>query len=117
MRRWLIVSVLVAFVMSSAPGLISAQGRTSESSAYKPSRMPDGKPDLQGIWQVLTTAAWDIQDHSARPGVPAGQGVVEGNDIPYQDWAAAKKKENFEQRATADPLVKCYLPGVPRITY
>jgi len=80
-------------------------------------RTPDGKPDLSGIWQVLNTAAWDIQDHTATKGVPAGQGVVEGNEIPYQPAAAAKKRENFQNRATADPETKCYLPGVPRITY
>ena len=36
-------------------------------------------------------------------GVPAGQGVVEGNEIPYQPWALAKKKENFENRADRRP--------------
>jgi len=80
-------------------------------------RTAEGRPDLSGIWQVMTTADWDIQDHQARPDAPAGLGVVEGDQIPYQAWAAAKKKENFEKRATADPLAKCYLPGVPRITY
>jgi hypothetical protein len=80
-------------------------------------RMPDGKPNLQGIWQVLSTAAWDIQDHSARLGVPAGQGVVVGGEIPYQPWALKKKQENFASRMTADPETKGYLPGVPRIMY
>ena len=80
-------------------------------------RAADGKPDLSGVWQVLNTAAWDIQDHAARLGVPAGQGVVEGNDIPYQPWAALKKQENFRNRATEDPETKCFLPGVPRATY
>ncbi len=76
-----------------------------------------GQPDLQGVWQAIGTAAWDIQDHSARLGVPAGQGIVEGNEIPYQPWARAQRRENFENRATADPETKCYMPGVPRITY
>src|SRR6202521_4087949 len=76
-------------------------------------RAPDGKPDFSGIWQVMNTAAWDIQDHAAQKGVPAGQGVVEGNDVPYLPWALAKKKENYEQRATLDPETRCYLPGVP----
>ena len=80
-------------------------------------RTAEGRPDLSGIWQVMNTAEWDIQDHQARTDAPAGLGVVEGNQIPYQAWAAAKKKENFEKRATEDPLAKCYLPGVPRITY
>src|SRR3954469_1331590 len=80
-------------------------------------RTADGHPDFSGIWQVMNTAEWDIQAHQARPDAPAGLGVVEGDEVPYQPWAAAKKKENFEKRATADPLAKCYLPGVPRITY
>jgi len=80
-------------------------------------RTPDGKPNLQGIWQVLNTAAWDIQDHSARLGVPAGQGVVEGNELPYRPEALLKKRQNFENRATADPDSKGFLLGVPRSMY
>lgn len=90
-------------------------------------RTADGKPDFNGVWQTMNTANWDIQDHSAMAGpfyqmgaigaVPAGQGVVEGNDIPYTPAAAAKKKENSEKRWTLDPEVKCYMPGIPRATY
>jgi hypothetical protein len=80
-------------------------------------RTPDGKPNLQGIWQVLNTAVWDLQDHSARLGVPAGQSVVDGNDIPYQPAALKQKQQNFANRATADPETKGFLPGVPRIMY
>ena len=81
-------------------------------------RTAEGKPDFNGVWQALNTAAWDIQDHSGALGVPPGQGVVEGNEIPYQPWAAAKKQENFAKRATADQTeANCYLPGVPRATY
>jgi len=85
--------------------------------APAPARTSDAKPNLQGIWQVLNTAAWDIQDHQARLGVPAGQGIVDGNEIPYLPAALAKKRANFENRATADPETKGYLPGVPRIMY
>ena len=93
------------------------QGPAPTTQAGTLRRTRDGKPDLSGIWQVMNTAAWDIQDHSAQKGVPAGQGVVEGNELPYLPAAIAKKKANFENRATADPETKCYLPGVPRITY
>jgi hypothetical protein len=95
--------------------------------AYKARRTADGKPDLNGIWQALGTAHWDIEGHAARSGtvaalgavgaVPAGLGVVEGGEIPYQPWAAEKKKENLKNWLTADPEIKCYLPGVPRATY
>src|SRR3977135_1588368 len=99
----------------------------SQAEAYKALHTVDGKPDLNGIWQALNTANWDIQEHAARPGqvvvlgavgaVPAGLGVVVGGEIPYLPAAAAQKKENFENRLTADPEIKCYLPGIPRATY
>ena len=99
----------------------------SGAEADKAPRTADGKPNLNGIWQTLNTANWDLQEHAARSGpvvalgaagaVPAGLSVVEGGEIPYLPAAAAQKKENFENRLTADPEVKCYLPGVPRATY
>jgi len=90
-------------------------------------RAPDGKPDVSGIWQAVNTAHWDIQDHSARMGpvvalgaafsVPAGQGVVEGNEIPYTPEALAAKQENAANWMARDPEIKCFLPGIPRATY
>jgi len=97
-----------------------------QSSTYQAERTTDGKPNLNGIWQTMNTANWDLQDHPAYPGlpiggaigaVPPGQGVVVGNDIPYQDWAMEQKDKNFTNRLTEDPEAKCYLPGVPRATY
>lgn len=80
-------------------------------------RTADGKPNLQGIWQVRNRAAYDLLDHVARHEMPAGRSAVVGNEIPYQPWAAAQRLENFVDRADADPLNHCYLPGVPRIMY
>jgi len=88
----------------------------AQSAAALP-RTANGKPDLTGIWQAVTSANWNIQAHPAEQGVPAGLGVVDGDEIPYQPWAAARKRDNFASRATADPESKCHLPGVPRITY
>jgi hypothetical protein len=110
MRHGFSASVVFTALVTLAPASAVAQ-----SGAIP--RMPDGRPNLQGIWQVLAPAAWDIQDHSPRLGVPAGQGVVDGNEIPYQAWALKRKQENFASRATADPESKGYLPGVPRIMY
>jgi len=87
------------------------------ASAYTGPRTPDRKPDLNGIWQVLGTAHWNLEAHSASEGVPAGFSVVDGGTIPYQPWALAKRNENFQNRLKADPLRKCYLPGVPRVMY
>jgi len=101
-----LIAALLCFTATRAHAQAAATARTS-----------DGKPNLQGIWQVLNTAAWDVQDHAARLGVPAGQGIVVGNEIPYTPAALAKKRQNFENHATADPESKGYLPGVPRIMY
>ena len=89
----------------------------AQASVYQGPRTQAGQPDLSGIWQVLSTAAWNIQTHNAEEGVPAGLSVVVGDEIPYQPWAATQKQENYEDRMTADPVRQCYLPGVPRITY
>ena len=80
-------------------------------------RTADGKPDLEGIWQASSTAGADLQDHGAEYNMLAGRSVVVGGQIPYQPWAAAKKAENFQNRAKADPLAKCYMAGVPRAMY
>jgi hypothetical protein len=91
------------------------QATASQSAGVR--RTADGKPDFSGIWQAMNSAAWNIQDHVAEKGVPAGRGIVEGNDIPYRPEALLKKQENFKNRETADPETKCWLPGVPRIMY
>jgi len=123
----LFVATTAALVVVNACRRITptASGTTA-AQAYQAPRTADGKPDLSGFWQALGTAHWDIESHAAQAGpvlalgaafaVAGGQGVVDGA-IPYQPWAAAKKKDNFEKRLTLDPEVKCYMPGVPRATY
>lgn len=125
------VSALAIFPLAVRP-----MGGQSRTSTYRAPRTADGNPNLNGVWQALNSAHWNLQQHPADHGpfpellgamfaVPAGDGVVEGNEIPYQPWALAKKKENFETRMKMDPLnlrlgdpeAKCYLPGVPRATY
>src|SRR3984885_14900462 len=107
--------------------LLLASPAISQAPAYKAPRTADGKPNLNGIWEAMNTANWDIQPHSAAAGIlwqagaagsePAGMGVVEGGEIPYLPAATAKKKANFANRLALDPETKCYLPGVPRATY
>jgi hypothetical protein len=89
------------------------------ASAQTPAvpRTHDGKPDMSGIWQTFVTAEWNIEDHAASLGVPAGQGIVDGDGIPYQPWARAKQQDNVAKRQTTDPSARCILPGVPRIFY
>ena len=112
----LVASALVAGVLVYGGPVASAQA-PANMPPYTPPKTSAGHPDIQGIWQVLNTAAWDVQDHGARTGVPAGQGVVVGGEIPYLPAALAQKRENEAKRSTLDPESKCYLSGVPRITF
>jgi len=114
MRNYVVPAAVTAIVLSC--GILTVGGQ-SWPAPVTLARTADGHPDLSGVWQVVNTAAWNIQGHHAQKGVPGGLGVVEGDDIPYQPWAAAKQKQNYENRVTADPEGKCFLPGVPRIMY
>lgn len=89
----------------------------AQAPDYSPPRTADGYPNLQGIWQALNTAAWDLEAHGASLGVPAGHSVVEGGTIPYKPEALAQRDANAEHRERLDPVARCYVPGVPRITY
>lgn len=105
----------------------AAPAVTPAQPTYRAPRTKDNKPDLNGIWQAMNTANWDIEAHSAAPGpvwqlgaefsIPPGLGVVEGGPIPYKPEALQKKKENFANRMKLDPEIKCYLPGTPRAMY
>lgn len=119
---WIRFTPHVLVLASLAVVPIAAQTR-----GYKAPRTADGKPNLGGIWQAVNEANWDIEGHAAAPAaldalgaigaVPPGLGIVEGGAIPYQPWAIEKRKEHLKTRMTADPEIKCYLPGVPRATY
>ena len=129
MPNWLkgaVIALVSAAVALAVSQMIraSVEGQAPDTTVL---RTVDGKPNLNGIWQAVGTAHWNLQDHQARTGpvlelgailaVPAGLSVVEGNEIPYQPWAAARQKENYENWLTRDPEVTCYLPGLPRATY
>jgi hypothetical protein len=103
-RMKITTAVVVMLVVVSAAAMAQ--------TPYRAPRMPGTQtPNLNGIWQAFTTANWDIEPHAAGPApfpnltgaigaMPPGEGIVEGGEIPYQTWALAKKKENFEKRFT-----------------
>ena len=107
----MIAAAAIAAGAWATPTAAAGQAPAASAQTRTLPRTTDGKPDLSGIWQVMNTASWDIQDHPAQKGVPAGQGVVEGNDIPYLPAAAAKKQQNFANRATADRALEVLSAG------
>src|SRR5215813_2828172 len=132
-RAWMLVAaavaagMLVARVSSTAQAAAGAQAPTAQAQTYRAPRTADGRPNLNGIWQALNEANWDLEPHAAAQGsvfalgaqfsIAPGIGVVDGGTIPYKPEALAKKKENFANRLKLDPEIKCYMGGVPRSTY
>jgi hypothetical protein len=137
-----ILAALAVIGLAVTAPIAQAQAKPKAAAAYKAPRGPDGKhPDLNGVWQVMNSAGWDIEPHAARaalqlrPGpvvpvpakpvvalgavgaVPGGLGIVEGGEIPYTAEAKAQRDANRADYLNLDPEVKCYLPGVPRANY
>ncbi len=126
-------------VLAVVLGLV---GAAQPAAAQDVPRLSDGHPDMNGIWQVLNEANYDLEPHMARHSmqlregpvgpvpsiptlrmgavgaVPGSLGViVGGGKIPYTPAARALKEENAANWIDRDPAVKCYMPGVPRATY
>jgi len=131
-------ALAAAILLSVTP----VQGQ--QAAAYRAPRAADGHPDLNGIWQAISSANYDIEMHVARPAmalrpgpygpvpaapvlalgavgaVPGGLGIITDPPdgvIPYKPEALAQRNKNRENWLTSDPEIKCYLPGLPRATY
>src|SRR5688500_540601 len=114
-------------------GAAAAQGRGAAPAAGVPATpRPDriaGRPNLNGIYQAINTANWNLEDHSASAtafwqlgamfAIPAGQSVIVDNNgaIPYTPAGLKKRAENQAGWPKSDPEAKCYMPGLPRATY
>lgn len=141
MNRFVAALAVIGLAVT-APAAAQAQGKSKAAAVYKAPRGPDGKhPDLNGVWQAMNSAGWDIEPHAARaalqlrPGpvvpvpakavlalgavgaVPGGLGIVDGGEIPYTPEAKKQRDANRADYLNLDPEVKCYLPGVPRANY
>jgi len=99
----------------------------AQAQPDRPARI-DGRPNFNGIWQALNTAYWNLESHSAEAlnefgqfgaiaAIPAGRSVVRGGTIPYTPDALTRRNENRAQWPASDPEAKCYMLGVPRVTY
>src|SRR5438128_2997040 len=124
MNRNLVVMMAAALAGAAVAIGVPAAGQ----AAYRAPRAADGHADLNGIWQALNTANYDLEGHRARAAmalrlgpdnlpvpaqpvlalgavgaVPGGTSVVEAGQIPYRPEALAKKKENQEHWLERDP--------------
>ena len=133
----------IAYALVGALAFAGVAVAEDAASGYTAPRGPGGvNPDLNGVWQALNEANYDIERHMARASmslrdgphgpvpdlatvrlgavaaVPPGLGViVGGGKIPYTPEALAQRDENRRLWVERDPEIKCFLPGVPRATY
>jgi hypothetical protein len=121
-QRWIIGAVTVAVAVALAAGSVTAQVQLD-----RPARV-GGRPNVNGIWQTLNTAYWNLEGHStesvdefwklgAIAAIPAGRSVVRDGAIPYKPEALARRNEHRAGWPAADPEARCYMLGVPRVTY
>jgi hypothetical protein len=119
-NRW-----LVAIAAALA---IAVSGTAAQVQLDRPARV-NKRPNFNGIWQALNTAYWNLEGHSAEAlkdefsqlgaiaAIPAGQSVVRGGTIPYKPEALARRDANRAAWPAEDPEARCYMLGVPRVTY
>jgi hypothetical protein len=119
MRNGWIAAIVAAILLTGG----AAQAQQPE----RPARIL-GRPNFNGIWQALNTAYWNLEAHRAEAldkfwqlgaiaAIPAGRSVVRGGTIPYLPEALTKRNENRANWPADDPEAKCFMLGVPRVTY
>jgi hypothetical protein len=121
-NRWIGALLTTAILLAVGPARAQPQPRKDPLARIA------GHANFNGIWQALNTANWNLESHTAEPlsefwqlgaiaSIPAGRGVVRGGTIPYKPEALAKRNENRAKWPAEDPEAKCYMLGVPRVTY
>ena len=91
----------------------------AKAKMFVPPRLPDGTPDMQGVWAApLAQGFQNIEDYPGNPS-PGGFGpaitvIVDPADgkVPYHAWARAQRDENVN--GYIDPYAQCLPAGVPR---
>jgi len=131
MNSWCLRTAAVLVWVSAAP--LVAQDRPSSESAWRPARLSDGQPDVQGVWGAVVRGVFSLtnpmtggDDFAQRLGGPPirrPSRIVDPPDgkVPYQPWAAAlqerqsKAWENATQPWEIDTQSRCLLSIAPRL--
>jgi hypothetical protein len=139
-RIWKCAAAAAAVLLVAQGGALAAdqpakaagKAKTTHAGAGRTTgpAMLGGHPNLNGVWQVLNTANWDVRPHDAGNApvaaeklgawgaIPPGLGVlVSDTDVPYKADARGQYEENHKAGPAKDPEAACYLPGIPRASY
>ena len=126
-QKKIALTAIVAAAMTLCAATSHAQPK-APAKAARTARVA-GQPNINGVWQAMNSANWNLEAHSAEPlkafwqlgslgAIPAGQSVIDGDGkVPYKPEALAKRDANRAGWPKADPETNCYLPGIPRATY
>jgi hypothetical protein len=98
------------FIIPAAPARSLRLAAAALAFTALPSAWGQTATDLRGIWEARNTANANLESTHVIIDPPNGK-------IPYLPGALATRKQNFRNRATADPETRCFQPGVPRATY
>ena len=114
---------------AGAPAAPAAPAAARPAAVARPARIA-GHPNMNGIWQAMGSAYWNLEDHSASAtqfwqlgaigAIPAGQSVIvdpANGMIPYTPAALKKRDELRAGWPKSDPEAKCYMAGIPRSNY
>ncbi len=127
-KKIALTAIAAAAMTLCAATSYAQQKAAAPAKAARAARIA-GQPNINGIWQAMTSANWNLEAHSAEAlkgfwqlgslgAIPAGQSVIDGDGkIPYKPEALAKRDANRAGWPSTDPETKCYLPGIPRATY
>jgi len=107
-------ALAVALVLAASAGPALAQAPLK--------RLPDGKPDISGVYQADGGGAnQGLEKRAATALTPGGRGVVvdpADGLLPAQPWARAENEaRRAPERGYDDPTAHCFVAGVPRSTY
>ncbi len=102
-----------AMTLCAATGYAQQKAAAPAKSA-RPARIA-GQPNINGVWQAMNSANWNLEAHSAEAlkgfwqlgslaAIPAGQSVIDGDGkIPYKPEALAKRDANRAGWPKSDP--------------
>jgi len=110
-------ALAVAAALSASP---IAQSAPPAAGAKPVPRAADGKPDLSGIWiagGIGLLFGEAEADRIRKADIAAGRPAPPPREPPpYKPEAEAKRQQYLTRRGIDDPMARCLLTGVPRIT-
>ena len=108
----------IAVAVACLTGTPSAQSPTKAKPAP---RSADGKPDLSGIW--IATGALRLMAGEAEVAAARQSDIDEGRPAPrtepppYKPEAEKQRQYFLDRRGIDDPMARCLISGVPRISF